>query len=39
MESKILLAQIEEATSPELTKPNMELNGIICSSINKVVSL
>jgi hypothetical protein len=39
MESKILLAQIEQATHPDLTRPDVELNKLICSKINEVVSL
>lgn len=39
MESKILLAQIEQATSPELSKPEVELNKLICARINDVVEL
>jgi len=30
MESKVLLAQIEEATSHELSAPNEEINAKIC---------
>lgn len=35
MESKILLAHIEEATNPSLSAPNMELNFKICSIIDQ----
>ena len=34
METKMLLSHIEEATSHELSAPNYDLNGKICSEIN-----
>ncbi len=39
MESKILLAEIEQATSAEATKVDVELFRKICNSINTIAEL